>query len=172
MSDLVLDGTKIGWHYDRVEAWEAGERFAPVTVDTALTRACDAKCWFCYAQLQESQTRSNISEKNALDFLDDCAEIGVRGVSYVSDGESDLHPTYATAIEHGRSLGISMASGTNGWRVTPEIAERILPCLTYIRFNVSGGTPERYAEIMYGDRTAPRRFRTSGSVFASKSGTG
>ena len=37
--DLILDGTKIGWHADRVKAWENGQRVAPVTIDMALTRA-------------------------------------------------------------------------------------------------------------------------------------
>jgi len=35
---LILDGTKIGWHLDRVRAWERGERIAPITIDMALTR--------------------------------------------------------------------------------------------------------------------------------------
>ena len=26
--DLILDGTKIGWHADRVKAWENGKRIA------------------------------------------------------------------------------------------------------------------------------------------------
>ena len=32
------NGTKIGWHLDRVRAWERGERIAPITIDMALTR--------------------------------------------------------------------------------------------------------------------------------------
>lgn len=37
--ELILDGTKIAWHTDRLAQWERGEKFAPVTVDIALTRA-------------------------------------------------------------------------------------------------------------------------------------
>ena len=36
-SKLILDGTKIGWHLDRVEKWQKGERIAPITIDMALT---------------------------------------------------------------------------------------------------------------------------------------
>ena len=39
--ELILDGTKINWHLDRVQAWERGERIAPITIDMALTRACN-----------------------------------------------------------------------------------------------------------------------------------
>ena len=38
---LILDGTKIAWHLDRVAQWERGERIAPITIDMALTRACN-----------------------------------------------------------------------------------------------------------------------------------
>src|ERR1700693_3898713 len=53
--DLQLDGTKIGFYRDRVEAWARGERVAPVTMDVAWTRKCNASCNFCYAQLQSSE---------------------------------------------------------------------------------------------------------------------
>ena len=39
---LVLDSHKLSYHYERVDAWENGERIAPVSVDMALSRACGA----------------------------------------------------------------------------------------------------------------------------------
>ena len=50
--ELILDGTKIAWHLEKVQQWERGERFAPITIDMALTRACNYACSFCYAQMQ------------------------------------------------------------------------------------------------------------------------
>ncbi|NDB96153.1 MAG: radical SAM protein, partial [Verrucomicrobia bacterium] len=38
---LILDGTKIGWHMDRVQAWLDGKKIAPITIDMALTRTCN-----------------------------------------------------------------------------------------------------------------------------------
>ena len=46
---LILDGQKLNWHKDRVDAWLRGERIAPITIDMALTRACSYNCYFCYA---------------------------------------------------------------------------------------------------------------------------
>ena len=46
----------------------------------ALTRACGAMCSFCYAMVQEPQERSTIKVKEALDLVDDFAEVGVKGV--------------------------------------------------------------------------------------------
>src|SRR5215813_7960630 len=76
---LILDGTKIAWHLDRVQAWERGERIAPITIDMALTRACNYACEYCYAMLQEND-RKVIDKRVIFDFLDDCAEIGVKGI--------------------------------------------------------------------------------------------
>jgi MoaA/NifB/PqqE/SkfB family radical SAM enzyme len=134
---------------DRVNAWEAGERIAPVSVDMALTRGCGAMCSFCYAMMQESQSRSSFKTSHALNLLDDFKEIGIRSVSLVSDGESTLSPAYVPFIKHAASLGIDVANGTNAWELTPEKIEQVLPHLTWVRFTVGAGTPARYADIMY-----------------------
>jgi MoaA/NifB/PqqE/SkfB family radical SAM enzyme len=144
---LILDGTKIGWHLDRVRAWERGERIAPITIDMALTRACNYACGFCYATLQENE-RQTITTDVMYRFLDDCAEMGVRGISLVSDGESTLSPAYVPTLRRGAELGISMASGTNAYIFNRRKLEEVLPHLTYLRVNFSAGTRDRYAQIM------------------------
>lgn len=144
---LILDGTKIGWHLDRVAAWDRGERIAPITIDMALTRACNFGCEYCYAMLQEN-ARKVISQRVIDDFLDDCAEIGVKGISFVSDGESTISPVFMSAVQRGANLGLSMAVGTNGLALTRRRLEQLLPHLTYLRINISAGERERYAQIM------------------------
>jgi MoaA/NifB/PqqE/SkfB family radical SAM enzyme len=146
---LILDSHKLSYHMDRVNAWEAGERIAPVSVDMSLTRGCGAMCSFCYAMMQESQSRSSVKTTHALNLLDDFKEIGIRSVSLVSDGESTLSPAYVPFIKHAAELGIDVANATNAWELTPEKIEEVLPHLTWVRFTVGAGTPSRYAEIMY-----------------------
>ncbi|MBX3305477.1 MAG: radical SAM protein [Nitrospira sp.] len=146
---LILDSHKLSYHYDRVEAWEVGERIAPVSVDMSLTRACGSMCSFCYAMMQESQVRSSISTQHALNLLDDFAEIGIRSVSLVSDGESTLSKAYVPFIQHAASLGIDVGNATNAWEWGPEKIEQVLPSLTWVRFTVAAGRPESYASIMY-----------------------
>ena len=147
--NLILDSHKLSYHMDRVHAWESGERIAPVSVDMALTRACGAMCTFCYAMMQESQNRSSIKLKHALELADDFAAIGIRSVSLVSDGESTLSPTYVPFIQHLSKMGIDVGNATNAWEWEPEKIEQVLPHLTWIRFTVAAGRPNRYAEIMY-----------------------
>ncbi len=146
---LILDSHKLSYHMDRVEAWEAGERIAPVSVDMALTRACGAMCSFCYAMMQESQARSSVSVLRALNLLDDFAAVGIRSVSLVSDGESTLSNAYVPFIQHAAKLGIDVGNATNGWEWEPEKIEQVLPHLTWVRFTVAAGRPESYADIMY-----------------------
>ena len=152
MSDqpaLILDSHKLQYHYDRVQAWEAGERIAPVSIDMALTRACGSMCSFCYAVLQEAQERANITVDHCKAFLDDCAEMGVRAVSLISDGESTLSKAYVPFIQYAASLGIDVGNATNGWEWEPDKIEAVLPHLTWVRFTVAAGKPESYASIMY-----------------------
>jgi MoaA/NifB/PqqE/SkfB family radical SAM enzyme len=144
---LILDGTKIAWHSERIRAWERGERIAPITIDMALTRACNFGCHYCYAMMQENE-RLPITRDVIVNFLDDCAEIGVRAVSLVSDGESTLSPAFVDAVTHGSNRGLSMAVGTNGFLLTERKLEQILPHLTYLRINISAGERDRYGEIM------------------------
>jgi MoaA/NifB/PqqE/SkfB family radical SAM enzyme len=79
--------------------------------------------------------------------LDDCAEIGVRGISLVSDGESTMNPHYVYFINYCKSKGIDVAMGSNGYLLTKDVLEKILPDMTYLRFNITAGEPKRYAKI-------------------------
>jgi MoaA/NifB/PqqE/SkfB family radical SAM enzyme len=97
--------------------------------------------------LQEND-RKVITRDVIYDFLEDCAEIGVKGISFVSDGESTISPVFADAIRRGSELGLSMAVGTNGLALTKMRLEEILPHLTYLRVNISAGERDRYAQIM------------------------
>ena len=146
---LILDSHKLPYHFNRVQAWENGERIAPVCVDMALTRTCGAMCSFCYAMVQEPQERASIKTKEALNLLDDFAEIGVKAVSLISDGESTLSKAYVPFIQHAAKIGIDVGNATNGWEWEPNKIDQVLPSLTWVRFTVAAGTPEGYAKIMF-----------------------
>lgn len=145
--DLLLDHTKIGWYEDRVKAWKRGERVAPVTMDVAWTRQCNAACVFCAATTQASDG-GRITQKHAFEYLEDAAELGVKGVSLISDGESTVVPWYEESIEYAAKLGIAIGISSNGVRLKRKVLERILPHTTYLRFNFSGADRERYKQIM------------------------
>lgn len=144
---MTLDGSNIGFHRERIEAWERGERIAPIFMDIAWTRKCQAACHFCYAQAQASEG-GQITREHAMNFLQDAAEAGVLAMNYISDGESTMVPWYADAVEKATDLGMQIGAGTNGISTTKPVLERVLPRLTSFRVNFSAGEKKRYAEIM------------------------
>ena len=148
VDQLSLDDSKVGWHKDRVEAWQRGERIAPVHADVAWSRQCQAACHFCFAQLQSNSGDAKITREVALDFLTDAAEIGVKSISLISDGESTLVPFYEESIEHAVKVGLKIGAGSNGIVLRKPVLERILPLLSFLRFNFSGGERHRYSQIM------------------------
>lgn len=147
MNRLILDGHKLTWHKERVEAWLRGERIAPITIDCSLTRRCTYRCVYCYGQLQANDEK-RMTRDVIFRFLDDAADIGVKAISFVSDGESTCSPYLNDAIVRGKENGLDMALGTNGYLLKDERLEEILSCLTYLRFNISAGEPSHYAQIM------------------------
>lgn len=143
---LILDGTKLAWHADTIRAWLAGERIAPITVDCALSSSCTYQCVYCYGQLQRMNTGS-WSRDMTMRFLDDAAEIGVKAISFVSDGESTCSPHLAEAVLHGKANGLDMALASNGYLLRDGELPDILPALTYLRFNISSGIRDGYCRI-------------------------
>src|SRR5258708_38487595 len=98
--------------------------------------------------MMEENERKGINRETIFNFLEDCADIGVKGIWLVSDGESTISPVFVDAIRHGHERGVSMAVGTNGFVLNRRKLEEILPHLTYIPINISAGERHRYAEIM------------------------
>jgi len=144
---LILDGCKLQWHEERVNKWLNGERIAPITIDCALTTRCSYRCKYCYGQMQLINQTPNLSPEVIDNFLDDAAEIGVKAISFVSDGESTCNPYLYDAIIRGKRNGMDMALGTNGYLLKDDRLEEILPCLTYLRFNISAGEKDAYCDI-------------------------
>jgi len=99
--------------------------------------------------VQEPQERLPIKTKDALNLLDDFAEIGIKSVSLISDGESTISKAYVPFIQHASKLGIDIGNATNGWEWKPEKVDEVLPHMTWVRFTVAAGTPEGYAKIMF-----------------------
>jgi MoaA/NifB/PqqE/SkfB family radical SAM enzyme len=146
IQNVILDGHKLAWHRDRVITWLAGERIAPITIDCSLTRRCTFRCCYCYGQLQANDEKK-MTRDVIFRFLDDAAEIGVKAISFVSDGESTCSPYLNDAILKGKENGIDMALGTNGYLLRDDCLEDILPALTYLRFNISAADEDRYVQI-------------------------
>ena len=150
MSKLILDGTKLPWHLDRVEKWLRGERVVPITIEWGLTKKCNYRCKFCNYDYtpDDRKIEERMTKEVAFNFLKDASEIGVKAVTLASDGENTYSPIYYDVIPYAKKVGLDIACSTNGYLLKDDQLENILPHLTYIRFNIGAGEPRRYMEIM------------------------
>ncbi len=147
MSRLILDGQKIQYHLDSVKFWMDGKKRPPITIDISLSRSCTYNCLYCYGKIQSHKIERQISKKTIIGFLRYAADIGVKSVRFVGDGESTCSPHIYDAILYGKAQGLDMALGTNGYLLKDSKLSEMLPALTYLRFNISAADPKRYSDI-------------------------
>lgn len=146
---LRLDGHKLLLHLDRLRAWQAGERIAPVHIDMGLTKDCNLRCRYCYGKVQRLD-RSCIPRAALLRFVDDAAAVGVRSLGFIGDGEPLLNPAVYEAVAAAHRRGVAVAMATNGILLDRTELPGLLGRLSYLRFNLSAATPEAYARVHNG----------------------
>ena len=142
------DSTKLLWHCDMVKAhFDKGERVAPIHIDMGIAKYCNIRCVYCYGLFQEVQAVF-IKRDALLQTLADAAEIGVKSIAFIGDGEPTMNPALYEALEVGASLGLSMALSTNGVLVddTSKYATILSSC-EWMRFCLSAGTRDGYIKV-------------------------
>ena len=150
---FLLDGNKMLWHQDRVEAFHKGERFAPVHIDQGLSKGCNIACHYCYGVTQGNfykKGSERIFERDALlnNYIKSAGEVGVRSIALIGEAEPTLNPNVYDAIIMGKEFGIDMSIATNGipWD-TSNKGEAALEHLTWMRFNISAASHDSYIKI-------------------------
>jgi radical SAM protein with 4Fe4S-binding SPASM domain len=146
-----LDGHKLHLHPARVAEWQAGERIAPIYIDMGITQTCNVACKFCYYMVPENRTSSTIPTDALIEFLKCSAEMGVKAIGFLGDGEPTLHPGVYDAVEAGANFGLDMAIATNGVALKSDRLPKFLESLSWIRFTLAVGQPEAYQRVMGGN---------------------
>lgn len=142
-----FDGHKMLHHLDRVLAWQRGEVFAPIHIDMGLTKFCNTACLYCYAVVQ-NMTQGKLIEREALlRYIDDCGRLGVRSIGFIGDGEPTLNPALYDATVLAADNGIDTSMATNGLLLDMERADDLLKNMSWIRFNLSAGTPAGFQRV-------------------------
>lgn len=152
MADIYrMDSHKLYWHLDRVAQWQRGERIAPLYLDMGITQSCNLQCVYCYYAVPEHRTVAIIETQTLIRFLRDAADIGVRAIGFLGDGEPMIHPGVYDAVEAGKAAGLDMAISTNGVVMDSGRIDGFLSSLSWPRFNISAGTPATYCRVMGAD---------------------
>lgn len=146
MVKIEVDSHKLAYHPKRVSEWcEKGDCF-PIYVEIGLTNRCNHRCIFCALDWVNHEGK-DIDREVMLRTLKEMASCGVKSVMFAGEGEPLLHKDICLFVKKAKEYGLDVSITTNGVLFDKEMAEKILPCLKWIRFSVDAGTRERYAKI-------------------------
>src|SRR5450631_34881 len=160
LDKLRIDSHKLIYHPRRVAQWLDGEPIYPVYIEISPSGACNHRCTFCAIDYTGYHSRF-IDTAPLMDRITEFGAHGVGSIMYAGEGEPLLHPDISRIVCHTRSIGIDVAITTNGVKLVPQLAEQILPHLSWLKISIDAGSPEQYASI---HRTKPDDFHT---VFAN-----
>lgn len=144
--NLKLDGHKLLYHLDELAKWKRGEDFYPVYVELGPTTVCNHRCVHCYIRYLGFKTVF-LDREVMLKNVRQMGRIGVKALCLAGTGEPLLHKAAADVIIEAKKSGMDVALATNGILLTQELAARILPSLTWVRFSVLGGSPATYRKL-------------------------
>ncbi len=146
MERYSLDGHKLIYHVKNLSEFIQKDDCFPVYIEVSPIGSCNHRCIFCAYDYIGYPNRK-LETTRFMEVIDGLAECGVKSLLYAGEGEPLLHPEINKFIAHSRKAGIDVGIYTNGHLLKKDLAERILPFLTFIRFSFNGGSPQNYANI-------------------------
>jgi len=150
MAKLDIDHHKLIYHPERVAEWSANGDCFPIYVEIGLTNRCNHRCTFCALDWLEHGGKDLDSEV-ACRNLENMASNGVKSVMFAGEGEPLLHKDIGKIVKVAKESGIDVSITSNGNLFNSNLAQELLPNLSWIRFSIDAGTPETYA-LIHGTR--------------------
>ncbi|MFH2145423.1 MAG: radical SAM protein [Candidatus Omnitrophota bacterium] len=147
MKDVFsINGHKLIYHIPAINRWLEGKKVYPVYAEVGLSGGCNHRCVFCafdYLKYGPEMLPLQYLKK----FIKTAAANGVKSVLFSGEGEPLLHKNICEIINFTKRKGIDTALSTNGVLLNRDIAKRILPDLSWLRFSINAGTKKTYAFI-------------------------
>lgn len=150
MDKFGIDSHKLVYHVDRVSQWLRDGDVYPIYAEVGLAGRCNHRCIFCAFDFMQYNS-DPLPVDCAVRFMEQAGAKGVRSVLFSGEGEPLLHPDFVTIVTAAKNAGIDAALATNGVLLVPELAEKILDKLTWIKVSMDAGCPETYAKIRRTD---------------------
>jgi len=145
MKEVKVEGHKLWHHLDRVKQWYETGDTVPIYVEIGLTNICNHNCIFC--GLDYARGKNTLKSDVLLKNLEDMANLGIRSICYSGAGEPTLHKDFSLLMQKTKEFGIDVAFSTNVAPFNREKAEQTLPYTSWIRFSISGASPQTHAKI-------------------------
>ncbi len=146
MDKYRIDSHKLLYHIPRVNDWLNGKAVYPIYMEVSPVGSCNHRCIFCAYDYIGHPNRK-LETNRLLAFIDEVAECGIKSLLFAGEGEPLLHSDLDKFVIHAKNRAIDVGIFTNGYLLKEAVAEKILPCLTFIRFSFNGGSAENYAKI-------------------------
>lgn len=146
INQIVFNTDKILLHGHRLQEYIDNDcTSSPITVTVDLTNRCNNKCPHCISILKDNE---EIDYNTLLALFKDFSDIGVKGVLITGGGEPLLYKRLTSILRYGNLLGLKFGMITSGQDIDRDDEEwiEILSYLSWIRFSLDAGTPERYKQ--------------------------
>jgi MoaA/NifB/PqqE/SkfB family radical SAM enzyme len=120
---------------------------APVHIRIKPTNVCNHSCRYCSYQNSYGQLGKDMNKQDQIPFeklseiIDDCAEMGVKAVTFSGGGEPLLYPHLDKIIE---TAQVNIAVLTNGIFLKDRAAEVLSKKATWVRVSMDGWDNESY----------------------------
>lgn len=139
---------------DRLEGIKS-KKAAPVHVQLIPSDLCNQACSFCayrdpgYTSSKLFHVAGNYNPNRkmpiakALEVLEDCAEMGVRAVSFTGGGEPTVHPDLQKMMDRASELGLRWSLVTNGVLLNKFDVSKA----AWVRISLDAATAKTYSSI-------------------------
>ncbi len=161
-SSGAYSASKFAAHPDRLKVLREGGSPYPVHLHLIVSDACSLGCKGCayrmegyssnqlFGVIEEDGTVNN-NPNRMLPFelvtsvLDDCAEMGTKGIEITGGGEPTLHPKLAEIIDYAHGKGLDVALITHGLHLQKVMAQASR--CTWVRISIDAATPRTYGIV-------------------------
>lgn len=144
--EFRIDSHKLMFHPRRVADWVEGKNVYPIYMELSPAGACNHRCKFCGLDFAGYKPDFMDAEKLG-ERLDEMGRLGVRSIMYAGEGEPFLNKKMVDIILRTKAAGIDPALTTNAVLMKPEVSEKILPVISWIKVSLNAGSAETYSAI-------------------------
>ena len=120
LTDLELSNA---WMVDLIDQAAAGKAHSPTFASWLITRACQLKCYYCFANARKKDP-DELTTSEAMDVIEKLADAGVFYLSYIG-GEPLMRKDIYKLIDYSTDLGIYTGIHTNGMLVKEGVVPRL-----------------------------------------------
>jgi len=149
-------GLSLTFTADEIE--NARKRGSLLSLDVELTKQCNLRCIYCYANAGERQM-NELKIDEVLHIIDEAKELGIRTLN-LTGGEPLIHENYFEIATYAYKRGICVLLFTNGTLVTRKVARKLMdlrvsPCVKLDSLSPTiqdylAGTVGAFGRIMRG----------------------